>query len=65
MRSQNQRIIDHLASGRTLTPLQALRRFGSFRLCARIWELKRAGHRIASELVDVGGARVARYRLER
>jgi hypothetical protein len=50
-----------------LTALDALRDFGCMRLGARVWELKRDGHRVESELVEVetrdGTARVARYRL--
>ena len=64
-RPQNARIIDYLASGRPLTPLVALRRFGTFRLGARVYELKRQGHPITSRLVRRGEAHVAEYRLER
>lgn len=64
-RSQSDRIIDHLATGRPLTPLVALRRFSCFRLGARVYELKRQGHRITSRLVKRGDAHVAEYRLER
>lgn len=64
-RTQNDRIIDHLATGRPLTPLVALRRFSCLRLGARILELKRRGHPITSRLVKRGGAHVAEYRLER
>lgn len=64
-RSQSDRILDYLATGKPLTPLMALRRFGCFRLGARIYDLKRDGHRITSELVKRGGARVAEYRLAR
>lgn len=64
-RSQNDRIIDYLATGKPLTPLMALRRFGCMRLGARIYELKREGHRIESTRVRRGGAVVAEYRLSR
>lgn len=64
-RSQNARIIDYLARGRTLTPLEALRRFGAFRLGARVHDLKRQGHLITSKLIKCGDTRVAQYRLER
>lgn len=62
-RAQNARIIDFLASGKTLTPLEALRRFGCMRLPARIYELKRARHRIDSDRVKRNGKWVAAYRL--
>lgn len=61
--SQTARILAHLQSGKTLTPLQALRRFGCFRLGARVWDLKRDGHDIRSRLVEIDGKRVARYQL--
>ena len=64
-RSQSDRIIDYLATGRPLTPIVALRRFGTFRLGARVHELKQQGHRIESRLVKRGDAHVAEYRLER
>ena len=64
-RTQRQRIIDYLARGRTLTPLEAWRRFGTERLAARVHELKGEGHDITSKLVKRGEAYVAQYRLER
>lgn len=64
-RTQNDRIIDYLATGRPLTPIVALRRFSVFRLGARVHELKRQGHPITSRLVRRGEAHVAEYRLER
>lgn len=63
MRAQNDRILDYLATGHRLTPLQALRRFGCLRLGARIYDLRGQGHSIESRLVRRGGARVAEYRL--
>jgi len=62
-RSQSDRIIDYLASGQSLTPLAALKRFGCFRLAARIADLKRAGHRITTKMQWRGEKRFASYRL--
>jgi len=66
--SQKQQILDHLNAGRTLTPMDALYKFGCFRLGARIFELREAGHNIKGELVEVdtraGKTKVAQYRLE-
>ena len=57
-------ILARLEAGETITPLDALRDCGSFRLGARIWELKRAGYQIESIRVHTpGGAVVAGYRL--
>ena len=65
MRSQCNAIIDYLATGRSLTPLEALRRWGCFRLGARVWDLKRQGHRIHSSMVERAGKRFASYRLDK
>lgn len=62
-RAQRDRILDYLATGKPLTPIAALKSFGCFRLGARIYDLKRKGHRIESRLVSRNGARVAEYRL--
>lgn len=62
--SQQTDVLTHLKRG-SLDPLTALRRYGCFRLGARIYELKRKGHQIVSELVERGGKRFARYRLVR
>ena len=62
MKSQRLRILSHLRR-RPITALQALNLFGCFRLAARIDELRHQGHSIDTAMVDVGGKRVARYRL--
>lgn len=59
--SQRLDIQRHLAKGHTITPLQALRRFGCLSLSQRIGELKRARWPIKTELVKVGRSRVAKY----
>ena len=47
-----------------ITPAQALAHLGSFRLAARIDELRQDGHPIYTEMVEVyGGKHVARYSL--
>jgi hypothetical protein len=61
--SQADRILAYMKKGRTLTPLEALEKFGCFRLGARVWQLKKAGHDIRSRLVDVNGKKVSRYLL--
>jgi hypothetical protein len=61
--SQCSRILGYLGAGHTLTPLQALRKFGTLRLGARCYELRQRGHDIRSEIVERGGKRVALYRL--
>jgi hypothetical protein len=64
MATQSDQILAHLKGGGTLTPLEALDKFGCFRLGARIWDLKQEGHDIQAARVDVGnGKKVARYRI--
>jgi hypothetical protein len=62
--SQCSRILAYLQTGKSLTGLEALRKFDCFRLGARIWDLKDRGHAIESELIMLpNGKRVARYTL--
>ena len=60
---QNQQILRHLQAGKTLTPLQALRKFGCLRLSGRIHELRAEGHNIRSDMVKRAGKRIAQYRM--
>lgn len=64
MEAQNKAILHHLQKGNTLTPLDALRLFGSLRLGARIKDLRDAGHTIITEMVKENGKRFARYSME-
>lgn len=62
--SQKIQILNYLKQGRAITPLEALRKFGCFRLGARVWELKRAGHKIVKTWVeDEPHRRWAKYKL--
>ena len=61
--TQTHKIITWLRNGNNLTPLEALKYFGCFRLAARIHDLKQKGYDIRCEMVTVGDATVARYRL--
>jgi hypothetical protein len=62
--NQKQQILNHLRNGKSITPLEALNEYGCLRLGARIHDLKRAGHNIASESVELSnGKRVASYRM--
>ena len=62
--TQSSAILAFLQRGRCLTPMDALRRFGTFRLAARILELRQSGHRIDTRIVGTRtGKRVAIYRL--
>lgn len=63
MKPQTARILSFLKTGRSLTPLQALGRFGCLRLAPRVYELRKAGYSVESERVSRGGKRFARYRM--
>lgn len=67
-KSQNERILNYLIKNREgITPLEALKLFGSFRLSARIKDLRNQGHRIETGMARVktrfGWTYVANYRL--
>jgi hypothetical protein len=61
--SQEAQILKHLRSGKTLTAIEALNRFGCFRLAARVKDLKEEGHDIRSAIVKVDGKRIAKYQM--
>ena len=64
MKSQEQKILQHLKSGNPITPMDALKLFDCFRLGARIYNLKKKGYRINTHtLTTKSGKRVALYRL--
>lgn len=57
-------IKEALLAGETLTPLDALNRFGCFRLGARIWDLKNEGMSIRTDWkILSNGKKVAAYKL--
>ena len=62
--TQANRILAHLRAGNRLTAIEALERFGCFRLAARIHELRRDGWQIEERTVETrSGKRVAEYSL--
>ena len=64
--SQTSKILRHLEAGGTLTPYDALTKFGTLRLAARIKDLKDTGYRIKSQLVQFrNGKRASQYSLAR
>jgi len=63
--SQEKQILKYLQSGRSLTPLQALSKFDSLRLSARILRLRKAGNDIKDKWIDLpGGKRVKAYYID-
>jgi len=63
--SQRIKIKTWLESGKTLTPIDALERFGCFRLAARIDDLRRDGLDIETKYKYQNGKRFASYGLAR
>ena len=67
-KSQKELVLAYIEEHGSITPLEAARHIGCLRLGARIWDLRRDGYNIVSELVEVetrhgGKAKVAQYRL--
>jgi hypothetical protein len=63
-----EQVLTHLKRGQPITPVEALKRYGCFRLGARIYDLKQRGHHIEKQMIEVetrggGTARIAEYRL--
>ncbi len=54
-KSQCAEILAYLETGRSITPLEALERFGCFRLGGRIFDLKEAGHNIETTMIEKNG----------
>jgi len=49
--TQTQEILNYLQEGNAITPIEALERFGCFRLGARVWDIKKMGYEIETKLV--------------
>ena len=60
--TQNEQIVKWLTPpGRTITPLQALRKFNCWALSSRASDIKKKGYPIESELVRRNGKTFAKY----
>lgn len=60
--SQEQQILKYLRSGHSLTPLEALDKFGAMRAGARVYTLREQGWPIKTAMIRVpSGKRVACY----
>ncbi len=62
--SQTEQILSHLKSGRPIDPMEALDKFGCFRLAARVNEIRDAGWEVSTIMKKRGDKRWAEYRLE-
>ena len=65
MRRQSQKdaILEYLSNGHTITPIEALKYFGCFRLADVIFRLKKDGYDIETAMIKDGDKWYARYRL--
>ena len=62
METQAKQIKAHLEMGYRITALDALDKFGCFRLASRISDLKKEGYHIDKVMVETsGGATIAQY----
>ena len=52
--TQKEKVATYLKSGKSLTPIQALTKFGTLRLAAIIFKLKSEGLKIKTEILNVG-----------
>lgn len=63
--SQNKQIRAYLRGGGKLTPMDALKMFGCFRLSGRIYDIIKGRHvaplAIQKNIIEVNGKRVAEY----
>jgi hypothetical protein len=61
MKTQKQQIRAYLTKGKSITPIDALNKFGCFRLSARIADLRDEGLNIATKYVTKGNKTFASY----
>lgn len=61
--SQNKVLRKHLESGKSIAPMQALNRFGIYRLAARIRNLKDDGMNISTTMIYLNPVKFAKYKL--
>ena len=59
--SQKKKVFNHLFFGKTITPIEALKLFGAFRLSAIIYDLKQDGYDIKTTIINNGEKRYAQY----
>jgi hypothetical protein len=63
--SQNKQIADYLNKGKKLTPIDALNKFGCFRLAARIADLRNDGMNIVTNTIKLeNNKQIAQYSIK-
>lgn len=58
--TQTQEILKYLQDHGSITPLEALREIGCFRLAARIYDLEQKGYNIPRETITVHGKKTGK-----
>ena len=62
MNQQNE-VLAYLKKGNSITPLEALQMFGTFRLSAIIFNIRALGYEVDTEIVRAGKKHWAKYSL--
>ena len=62
-KTQKEEILKYFETGAVLTPIDALRKFGCFRLAAIVFDLKKEGHDIHTRIEYQSGKKFAKYKL--
>lgn len=63
VKTQQEQIQKHLEAGKKITAVMAYEKFGCLRLASRIFNLKKAGLPIITEMVTKNGSTFASYQL--
>jgi len=63
MATQKDQVLNHIIRRGSITPMAAFKHYQITTLAERIRDLRDSGHKIATEMVNKGGKRFARYRL--
>ena len=53
--TKKDKVLAHLMNGQSITPMEALTEYGSFRLGAIIFDLRAEGHKIDTEIAKGTG----------
>ncbi len=65
MNSQTQSILKHMQEVGSITPLEALNKYGCFRLASRINDIKNLGHEVQGKMITNGVKRYKEYWIEK
>ena len=62
-KTQKDKIFEYLKAGNSITPIEALERFGCFRLAAVIWKIRQEKHVYTTMVKNKHGYSFAKYSL--